>query len=557
MRILIYSYNYYPEPIGIAPLMVELAEGLVKRGHEVRVITAMPNYPERRIYEGYRGKLFSRTEENGVTVQRSFVWVKPRPGLIDRILLDGSFVVTSFFQAVSGWRPDVILTTVPPLAGCMAVKLLNLLYRVPIVLNVQDILPDAAVGVGLLTNKTLIRVFQFLERFAYRSATVISVITEAFEDNLRAKGVPAYKITIIPNWVDINFIRPLHKEDSYFWKAHNLQGKFVVMYSGNIALTQNLQTVVKAAVRLRHIPEIAFIIVGEEKAIAELQQDCLFYNADNILLVPFQTREQLPQMLAAADVNLVMQKGNVISFNMPSKIPLLLASGRAIIASVPLNGEAARVVSRSQGGLVIPPEDSKELAEAILSLYKDPQRLEELARVGRQFAVANYEFEQSLSRYEALLTRIVAPKQASSKTEFISQLRETATSMKILGTRHVQFLREKPPLGSNLVKENLLTQKQVELALAEQEVSKTKPLGSYLVEAGLLTQKQVELALTEQEVSKIRFGELIVQQGWVKRQTIEYLMEKVILPERELAKNKFFLDYVKLKKASSQIIKKN
>ena len=95
MRILIYSYNYYPEPIGIAPLTTELAEGLVKRGHEVRVITAMPNYPERCIYEGYRGKLFSTNEENGVTVQRSFAWVKPKPGLVDRILLDGSFVLTS------------------------------------------------------------------------------------------------------------------------------------------------------------------------------------------------------------------------------------------------------------------------------------------------------------------------------------------------------------------------------------------------------------------------------------------------------------------------------
>src|SRR6476469_5913105 len=143
MRILIYSYNYHPEPIGIAPLMTELAEGLVQRGHEVRVVTGMPNYPQRRIYDEYQGKLYVTEEKNGVTIQRSFVWVKPKPGLLDRILLDGSFVLTSFLQAMRGWRPDVILLTVPPLPVSVPAALLGWIRRCPVVLNLQDILPDA------------------------------------------------------------------------------------------------------------------------------------------------------------------------------------------------------------------------------------------------------------------------------------------------------------------------------------------------------------------------------------------------------------------------------
>ena len=538
MRILIYSYNYHPEPIGIAPLMTELAEGLVKRGHQVRVITAMPNYPQRCIYKDYRGKLFSTTKHNGVRVQRSFVWVKPQPGLIDRILLDGSFVLTSIFQALNGWRPDVIFTTVPPLPVSVPATLLGLLYGVPVVLNLQDILPEAAVKVGLLTNKTLIRVFEFLERFAYRSATAVSVISDGFADNLCHKDVPKHKITVIPNWVDVDFIRPLPKESSYFRKVHNLHDKFVVMYSGNIALTQGLETVIRAAARLRHIPEIAFVIVGEEKALAALEQICLSCGADNVLLVPFQPREQLPQMLAAADVCLVVQKRNVVSFNMPSKIQVLLASSRAIIASVPMMGEAARTISRSRGGLVIPPEDPEKLAEAILSLRSDPQRLEELARKGRQFAVNTYRFEQALSHYEELLTKIAERGQAAPEADFVPQVRGNAPSMDILGIRHVQLLREKLPLFDiSLLKEKLSNHK-IEVALAEQEVTKMQPLGSYLVEAGLLNEQQIELALAEQEVTKTRLGEIIVQRGWLKKQTIEYLMQKVILPERELAKTK-------------------
>lgn len=111
MRILIYSYNYHPEPIGIAPLMTELAEGLAKRGHSVRVVTGMPNYPERRIYNKYRGKLYLTEHKNGVTIQRSYVWIRPKPRLLDRVLLEVSFVVTSFLPALLGRRPDVILLT--------------------------------------------------------------------------------------------------------------------------------------------------------------------------------------------------------------------------------------------------------------------------------------------------------------------------------------------------------------------------------------------------------------------------------------------------------------
>ncbi|MEH1947127.1 MAG: glycosyltransferase, partial [Nostoc sp.] len=144
MRILIYSYNYYPEPIGIAPLMTELAEGLVKRGHEVRVVTAMPNYPERQIYQEYRGKWYVNEYKNGVQIQRSYVWIRPQPNLLDRVLLDASFVVTSFVPALIGWRPDVILSTSPSLPSCVPVALLGWLRACPVILNLQDILPEAA-----------------------------------------------------------------------------------------------------------------------------------------------------------------------------------------------------------------------------------------------------------------------------------------------------------------------------------------------------------------------------------------------------------------------------
>ena len=411
MRILIYSYNYHPEPIGIAPLMTELAEGLVKRGHQVRVVTAMPNYPERQIYQDYKGKFFLTEYKNGVKIQRCYVWIRPQPKLIDRILLDASFVVNSFFPALMDWRPDIILTTSPSLPACIPSTLLGWLHACPVILNLQDILPEAAVHVGLLKNKFLIRLFSRLEKFAYGSATKISVIADGFVENLLAKNVPVNKMVQIPNWVDVNFIRPLKKEDNHFRNKHNLNGKFVVLYSGNIALTQGLETVVKAAAMLRETRDIAFVIVGEASGLQRLEQECANCGADNVLLLPFQPRKDLPQMLAAADVGLVVQKKNVISFNMPSKIQVLLASGRAIVASVPARGTAARAIRQSGGGTVVPPEHPEELANAVLDLYRHPEKVKTLGYNSRKFATEQYTFEQALKNYESLFYSVTADRQ--------------------------------------------------------------------------------------------------------------------------------------------------
>ncbi|MBW4557630.1 MAG: glycosyltransferase family 4 protein [Trichormus sp. ATA11-4-KO1] len=411
MHILIYSYNYHPEPIGIAPLMTELAEGLVKRGHEIRVITGMPNYPQRQIYDEYQGKWYLTEQKNGVTVQRSYVRIKSKPNLLDRLLLELSFVFTSLPQAIKGKRPDVILLTVPPLLVSLPASLLGWLYNCPVVLNVQDILPEAAVRVGLIKNKWVIRVLTALEKFAYRNAHTISVISEGFRENLVNKGVLTKKIVCIPNWVNVNFIRPLPNKNNHWKSVHQLDGKFVVLYSGNIALTQGLETVVETAMRLRHIKKIVFVIVGESKALQKLQEYCLSCGADNVLLLPLQPREELPQMLAAADVGLIVQKHNIISFNMPSKIPLLLASGRPIIGSVPNTGTAAQAIQLSGGGIVVSPESPDALADAVQKLYVNPALATQLGDKGRKFAVENYSFEQTLNRYEELFSDIAAKRE--------------------------------------------------------------------------------------------------------------------------------------------------
>jgi colanic acid biosynthesis glycosyl transferase WcaI len=411
MHILIYSYNYYPEPIGIAPLMTELAEGLVKRGHQVRVVTAVPWYPASEIAPEYRGKLYLTEERNGVKIQRCYVWSRQERTLHNRILFELSFILLSFFQGLNGRRPDVILLTVPGLPVSLPAAILGWLYRAPVVLNLQDILPDAAVHVGLIRSKLMIRVFTFLEKFAYKIAAKIAVISDGFTENLLKKGVPNHKIIEIDNWVDVNFIKPLpQNNNNYFRREYHLENKFIILYSGNIALTQPLETLIDAAKRLQELPDIAVVIVGNEKSLERLERYRKIKGADNVLLLPFQPREKLPEMLAAANITIVMQKKNVISFNMPSKIQVLLASGRAIVASVPLAGTAARAITRSGGGIIVPPEDPEVLAHAIRELYANPEKLKILGEKGRKYAEKHYAFEAALAAYENLFATVSSRK---------------------------------------------------------------------------------------------------------------------------------------------------
>ncbi len=406
MHILIYSYNYAPEPIGIAPLMTELAEGLVARGHQVRVVTGMPNYPERQVYEGYRGKFYLTEVKNGVMIQRSYIYIKgPKPGLLDRLLLDGSFIVSSIVQAYRGWRPDVVFATIPPLPIAIPVSLFSASRRCPVVLNLQDIVSEAAVRVSLLKRESLLfKIAESLEILAYSTSKQISVIAEGFREKLLSQGISDRKITCIPNWVDVDFIRPLPQEPNPFRTEHQLKGKFIILYAGNIALTQGLNTVIAAATQLQHIEAIQFVIVGEQKALGTLQAECDRLKATNVKLLPFQPRETLPQMYAAANLGLVVQKQRVTTFNLPSKIPLILSSGRAILASVPDDGTAAKAVRDSGGGVVVPPEDAEALANEIARLYHQPAEVERLGKQGREYAMANFSLEQALNRYENLFS---------------------------------------------------------------------------------------------------------------------------------------------------------
>ncbi|HIK54751.1 MAG TPA: WcaI family glycosyltransferase [Synechococcales cyanobacterium M55_K2018_004] len=402
MRILIYTCNYYPEPIGIAPLVTELAEGLAQRGHRVRVVTSLPNYPERRIYPPYRRRWFTREVRNGVLVQRSYAWVRPQPSALSRLLFEISFLLSSLGHVLMGERPDVIFLTVPPLIASLAVMLLSKVYRCPVILNLQDILSEAVAQLALLPQAWMVHPLKKLENLAYHAATVVSVITEGFAETLQARGVPAQKLVCIPNWVDTRFIHPLPRQATTFRRLHQLEGKFVALYAGNIALTQGIETLLEAACLLQNVPDILILIVAEQRARHRIAAYCRQRHIRNVRLLPFQSRENLPVLLSAANVGLVLQKRQVVSFNLPSKTQTLLAGGLPVIASVPLDGIAAQTIRRSGAGVIVPPEQPDLLADALHQLMLNPAQVQVLSRQGRAYVEQNHDLRQALDQYEAL-----------------------------------------------------------------------------------------------------------------------------------------------------------
>jgi colanic acid biosynthesis glycosyl transferase WcaI len=316
-------------------------------------------------------------------------------------------MMTSLVQAFNGWRPDIIFATVPPLLVSLPVGVYAGVRRCPVILNIQDIVSEAALRVKLVNpDGVVVKTAQAVEQLTYEKVDRISVIATGFIDKLVEHGIPEEKIVYIPNWVDTKFIRPLSKTDNYFRNQYQLQDKFVVLYSGNIALTQGLETVIKAATLLEYIPEIVFVIVGETQALQALENLRQDYQAKNVLLVPLEPREKLPEMLAAANVGLVVQKREVTAFNLPSKIPVLLASGCAIVGSVPDTGTAKEAILNSGGGIVVPPEDAESLANAIVDLYKNPEQVQTLGQQGRKYAEDYFSIEQALNEYEQLFTEV-------------------------------------------------------------------------------------------------------------------------------------------------------
>jgi glycosyltransferase involved in cell wall biosynthesis len=403
VRIAYVCHYFAPEPAAPAARVHELSRAWVRAGHQVSVVTTFPNHPLGRIPPEYHGRWWSTEHMDGIRVLRCWLYAVPNRGVGRRGLDHLSFMLTALAFGLPRLGPvDVVIASSPTLFSAVSAWILARAKRVPFVLEVRDLWPEAIVDLGLMRPGPAVSMLERLARFLYRQAARVVVVTEAFAERLAATGVPRTKLAVIPNGADTHLFSP-DSDGRSTRAALDLDGRFVVAYVGSHGLSHGLGAVLDAAAEQ---PEVAFLLVGDGADRDRLMKERDRRQLRNVLMRPSVPKDQVPGLYAAADACLVpLRDVPLFETFVPSKLFEVLAAGRPVIGAV--RGEARAILARSGGALLVDPERGDQLARAVERLRADPQLRAELGRRGRAFAEQYYDRDALARRYLQLLEDVV------------------------------------------------------------------------------------------------------------------------------------------------------
>jgi len=407
MRILYLGINYWPDDTGIAPFNAIRCEYLAARGHDITALTGFPYYPQWRIPPEYRRRVHVREQRRGVNLIRSWLYVPRQVTSLTRVVHEASFSLSALINAFSLRRPDAILVVSPPLPLTITGSILSRIWGVPYILQVEDLQPDAAVDLGMLRNRLVIKALYGVERKAYRSAALVITLNDEMAGRIISKGIDPDHVAVIPHGVDSSLFGVRSTGDgAKFRRTHRLEGKFVIVHAGNMGIKQGLEVILGTAALARAIPEIVFLLVGDGATRASLEQRAAKLSLRNVRFFPQLPRADFHDLLAAADLSLVTQRRSVSDILFPSKVETLMAAGQPIAASVSTASAVAKVLQNSNAGQVVEPENAGALLDAILSLQGDPTRRATMRRCGQAYAQKHWSREQALAAMELALTKL-------------------------------------------------------------------------------------------------------------------------------------------------------
>lgn len=408
MRVLFLTHFFPPEIGAPQTRILETAIDLQNRRHKVVVLTTFPHYPDGLIPPGYRRKVIMREAVQGIPVVRSWVLPGPNRGILRRTLDQVSFAATAVPAAALVPRPDVISVDIHPVFLCVTAHVLARVWRIPYVVVAGDLHPEMAVDIGVLDNPIAIRIVRSLSQLACNGAAAVAPMTAGIERLLLARGLPAQKLHLIHYGSDVELF-----EDRSRWLPlpadleTRLRGRFVVSYIGTHGVSQGLQVVLDAAQRLRGGPEILFLMIGDGAEKDSLRAAADAGGLDNVLFWDRLPRAVIPSVYERSDACLVSLR-RLQTFReggLPSKLFEIMAAARPVILAA--EGEPAAIVGEAHSGLVIPPEDSEQLAQAVLDLQRRPDDRRAMGEGGRAYVKANYSRSAQSRKFEALLERVV------------------------------------------------------------------------------------------------------------------------------------------------------
>ena len=417
MRILFLSHYFPPEVNAPASRTSEHCKQWVKDGHHVTVVTCAPNHPQGVVYTGYKNKLYQREEIDGVNVIRLWTYVTANEGFFKRTLNYISYMLATIVAIPFLPKSDVVLSTSPQFFNGLAGFVVSRLKRAPWVLEIRDLWPESILAVGAINNKTVIRTLQYLEMFAYRNADQIIPVTDAFKKYMVNKGIDKEKIKVIKNGVDLSFYKDSPDNDSTVLRVVekdktalleiDLTGKFVASYVGTHGMAHHLETVLEAANQLKDQPNIIFLLVGdgaERNILLERKQKMLL---NNVIMLDQQPKSMMPMLWQVSDVSMVLlKKSELFKTVIPSKIFESLAMKKPIVLGV--QGESQEIIEAANAGICIEPENYEQLANAVLSLYENPQLRKEYGNNGKSYVETNFNRKLLARKYLNVLEQVIS-----------------------------------------------------------------------------------------------------------------------------------------------------
>ncbi|MBT6095041.1 MAG: glycosyltransferase family 4 protein [Rhodospirillaceae bacterium] len=378
MKILFLTENFPPETNAAATRVYERACYWAKWGHEVTILTCAPNFPEGRLYDGYRNSWRSVEEMDGLRIVRVKTYMAANRGTVKRMLDFLSFMVSAFGAGLFERRPDIIAATSPQFFAAVGGWALGAVRRVPFVFELGDLWPASIVAVGAMRPSLGLRLMEKLELFLYRRAAAVVALTHAFKQNLVERGIDADKINVVINGVDTWRYGP-RERDTDLATETGLAGKFVVGYVGTHGMAHALSNVLDAAEQLADTPAIAFLLAGGGAERDDLVAEAKRRGLENVIFLERQPKDRMPAVWSLCDVALVhLKNSDVFRDVIPSKMFEAMAMGLPVLMASPA-GEASEILEKDDAGLHVPAEDPAALADAVRRLHQEPSELKRLA----------------------------------------------------------------------------------------------------------------------------------------------------------------------------------
>lgn len=406
MKVLVYGINYSPELTGIGKYSGEMAAWLAAAGHDVRVVTAPPYYPDWAVWPGYSARRYARERLEGVLVLRTPLWVPRKVNGLTRLVHLASFALASAPALLAQWRwkPDVVWVVEPALFCAPGALVLARLRSATAWLHIQDFEVDAAFELGLLKGKRLRAFVTSIERWLMGRFDRVSTISQRMLERARTKGVDSARLVSLPNWANITAIRPLHSPSPYREQLGIAADSVVALYSGNMGAKQGLELLAESAQLLQGQRVIQFVFCGNGAGRAELMARCSAIG--NVRFLDLQPVHRLGDLLGLADIHLLPQRADAADLVMPSKLTGMLSSGRPVVAAAHRETELGKVAALC--GIVVPPENPQAFAEAIASLAAQPGLRRQLGTRARAYAEEECARDAVLARFERELQACLA-----------------------------------------------------------------------------------------------------------------------------------------------------